>query len=59
MSDYNPIQSVDSVAIPPPSSYQWEREDLSDSSAGRTEDGKMHKNRIAYKVAVSLSWNNV
>lgn len=59
MSDYNPIQSVDSAVIPSPSSFQWEREDLSDSSAGRTEDGLMHKNRIGYKVAVSLSWNNI
>ena len=59
MADYNPIKSVNSVAIPSPSSYQWEREDLSDSSAGRTEDGKMHKNRIGYKVALSLSWQNV
>ena len=59
MADYNPIRSVDGYEIPSPSSFQWEREDLSDSSAGRTEDGKMHKNRIGYKVAVSLSWQNV
>ena len=58
-TDYNPIKSVNSSEIPSPSSFQWEREDLSDSSAGRTEDGKMHKNRIGHKVAVSLSWNNV
>lgn len=56
---YNPISTVDGAAIPSPSSFQWEREDLSDSSAGRTEDGKMHKNRIGNKVAVSLSWNNI
>jgi hypothetical protein len=57
--DYNPIKSVDNYAVPSPSSFQWEMEDLSDSSAGRTEDGKMHKNRIGSKVAISLSWQNV
>ena len=59
MADYNPIKSVDGASIPSPSGFQWEREDLSDSSAGRTEDGLMHKNRIGHKVAVSLSWNNI
>ena len=59
MADNNPIKTVDSAEIPSPSTFQWEREDISDSSAGRTEDGLMHKNRIGHKVAVSLSWNNV
>ena len=59
MADYNPINTVDSAKIPSPSGFQWEREDLSDSSAGRTEDGKMHKNRIGSKVALSLSWQNI
>ncbi len=62
MSEYNPIQSVDGVSIPAPASpdgYQWDMEDLSDSSAGRTEDGTMHKNRIGQKIAVSLSWKNL
>ncbi len=59
MADYNPIKTVDDYTIPSPSSFQWEMEDLSDSSAGRTEDGKMHKNRIGSKVAISLSWQNI
>ena len=59
MAKLNPIKSVDAVEILAPSSYQWEREDLSNSSAGRTEDGKMHKNRIGHKIAVSLGWQNV
>lgn len=59
MTDYNPIKSVDGYSVKAPSSYQWDMEDLSDSSAGRTEDCLMHKNRIGQKVAVSLSWNNV
>lgn len=59
MAANNPIKTVDSAEIPSPSTFQWEREDISDSSAGRTEDGLMHKNRVGYKVAVALSWNNV
>lgn len=68
MADYNPIRSVKNLAtgvtttVPSPSQdggFQWEREDISDSSAGRTEDGKMHKNRIGSKVAISLSWHNI
>ena len=59
MANYNPIQSVDGKSIKAPSSYQWDMEDLSDSSAGRTEDCVMHKNRIGQKVAISLSWNNI
>lgn len=65
--NFNPIQSVKNIAtgatktVPSPSigGFQWEKEDLSDSSAGRTEDGKMHKNRIGSKVALSLSWQNI
>lgn len=59
MTDYNPIRSVDGHSVKSPSSYQWDLEDLSDSSAGRTEDCVMHKNRIGQKIAVSLSWNNI
>lgn len=60
MTTYNPIKKVGLVSnIPPPTSYQWEREDLSNSSAGRTEDGKMHKNRIGYKISLTLSWENI
>lgn len=59
MTDYNPIQSVGGKSIKAPSSYQWDMEDLSDSSAGRTEDCVMHKNRIGQKIAISLSWNNI
>ena len=52
MTDYNPIKSVDGYSVKAPSSYQWDMEDLSDSSAGRTEDCVMHKNRIGQKVTV-------
>ena len=56
----NPIQKVDnSTNIPAPSKYSYKLSDVSDADAGRTEDGKMHKMRIAQKVHLELEWQNV
>ena len=61
MADTNsPIQKVDSSAnIPTPSKYEWKLSDVSDSDAGRTEDGLMHKMRITQKVHLELEWRNI
>ena len=59
MEKVNPIQTVDSVAIPCPSSYQWKLGDISASGAGRTEDTVMHKLRIGQAVQITLGWQNV
>ena len=59
MLDYNPIQSVDSASIPVPSKYDYKLSDVSSSDAGRTEDGKMHKKKIAQKVHIELEWQNI
>ena len=56
---YNPIQSVGGVSIPCPSKYDWKLSDVSAADAGRTEDAKMHKLRIAQKVHIELEWQNV
>jgi len=58
---YNPIQFVGDgqTAVPCPSSYQWELDDVSAADAGRTEDVVMHKKRLGQVVAISLAWNNV
>ena len=56
---FNPIQSVGGTAIPCPSKYDWKLSDVSASTAGRTEDGKMHKEMIAQKVHLELEWQNV
>lgn len=59
-SQYNPIQAVGTnTNIPAPSSYEYKLSDVSAADAGRTEDGKMHKMRIAQKVHLELSWQNV
>ena len=57
--NYNPIKTVDGVAIPCPSKYDWTVNDISDSDAGRCESGLMHKNRIARKRKLELEWQNV
>ena len=59
MPNYNPIRSVDGHACKCPSSYKWKEEDLSNKDAGRTEDTKMHKNRIGQIVGLELAWNGV
>lgn len=57
---YNPIQQVDNnTNIPCPSTYVWSVNDVSDSDAGRTEDGLMHKMRIGRKRKLELEWQNV
>lgn len=58
----NPIYTVDGKFVPSPSSpsgYQWSLQDVSASDAGRTEDALMHKKRIAQKVKLQLSWQNI
>lgn len=57
--NYNPIQSVGGVAIPCPSKYDWKLSDVSSADAGRTEDGKMHKEMIAQKVHIEMEWQNI
>lgn len=58
--DYNPIISVDGVALPvTPSAFSWTQEDLSNAAAGRSEDGVMHKNRIGMIRGAQLEWRNL
>ena len=48
---------VDGVELPTPSTFEWGMIDVSASDSGRTQDAKMHKNRIAQKRQLKLSWN--
>ncbi len=50
--------SVNGVKVKDPSSFTWGLQDVSDSSAGRTQDTIMHKNRVGQKRKLSLAWNN-
>lgn len=47
---------VDGVQMKTPSGFTWGLQDVSDSASGRTQDALMHKNRIAQKRQLSLSW---
>ncbi len=58
-NDYNPIASIDGVAVKAPSVYKWSLQDISAADAGRTEDTKMHKLRIGQCVKLELEWWNV
>ena len=54
---FNPIIGVDGVRLPvSPTKYEWVLEDLSNSEAGRTEDGVMHKNRIGQIRGLKLEF---
>lgn len=57
--NFNPIRSVGGTTVPVPSKYDWKLSDVSSADAGRTEDAKMHKMRIAQKVHIELEWQNV
>ena len=46
---------VDGVELPTPSSFEWSLIDVSASDSGRTQDGKMHKNRIS----IFFIWNRI
>lgn len=48
---------VNGTDCPTPSEFGWSLQDVSDSSSGRTQDAVMHKNRVATKEKIQLSWN--
>ena len=58
-NEYNPIRSVDGVAVKCPSLYKWALEDVSASDAGRTEDTVMDKMRLGQVVKLDLAWNGL
>lgn len=47
---------VNGVEIKTPSGFTWGLQDISDSAAGRTQDGIMHKNRVTRKRKLSFTW---
>ena len=48
--------TVDGVALPCPSEYQWGLMDVSLGESGRTDDTIMHKNRVGQKRKLQVSW---
>lgn len=58
-NEFNPIKSVDGVAIRCPSHYTYKLEDVSAADSGRTEDTMMHKEKVGQLVGIELSWQNI
>jgi hypothetical protein len=50
---------VDGVAIPTPTTYQYNIEDLSSEETGRTLDGVMHKDIVAVKDRYDCTWKTL
>jgi len=48
---------VDGVEIREPSEFTWGLNDVDASDSGRTQDGKMHRNRVTQKRKINLSWS--
>ena len=48
---------VNGVDCPTPSEFGWSLQDVSAADSGRTQDALMHKNRVATKEKIQLSWN--
>ena len=56
----NIVIKVGGVTLPKEvSKFKWKKSDVSAKNAGRTQDVKMHKNRIAKKRTLSLGWVNL
>ena len=58
MGANNTMIKVDGRAIKTPSVFDWSINDVSNSDAGRTQNGLMHKNRVTRKRKIVLKWNN-
>lgn len=52
----NELLTINGTALPQPSSYEWSLQDVSASSAGRTEDSLMHKETVAKKRKIKVTW---
>ena len=50
---------INGVAIPTPSEYQFDVEDLSSENTGRTLDGVMHKDVVAVKDTYTCTWKKL
>lgn len=56
----SPIKSINGVTnLPCPTSYKPDWEDVSRSTAGRTEDGVMHPEKIGTARSYTMEWENI
>lgn len=57
--DYSRFLKVDGIALPIPSTYKFDMEDLSSAATGRTLDGIMHKDVVSTKAYIECSWKKL
>lgn len=57
MADF--VFKIDGTAIPTPSEYGFDIEDLSSDNTGRTLDGVMHKDVVAVKDYYTCTWSRL
>lgn len=50
---------VNGVNMPCPSSWTFGLMDVSAAESGRTDDGRMHKNRVTQKRKISVGFNGI
>ena len=55
----NIVFKIDGVAIPTPSEYGFDIEDLSSEQSGRTLDGVMHKDVVSVKDYYTCMWKHM
>ena len=59
MAELN-IISIGQVQLPAPMTYEVEYNDLDSDDTGRSEDGKLHRNRVRSRVAkIKLGWEQL
>ena len=58
MQEKKPFK-IDGVAIPTPSTYKFDVEDLSSEATGRTLDGVMHKDVVSVKDYYACTWKKL
>lgn len=58
MGYHTGMLAVNGVPIKSPSSMTIGFQDISNADAGRTQDAIMHKNLVARKRTIALSWSN-
>ena len=54
----NELLTINGTVMPQPSEYEWSLQDVSASSAGRTEDALMHKETVAKKRKLKVAWKS-
>lgn len=50
---------INNVALPTPTTLQYDWEDVSSSDAGRVESGKMQKNMLGHTRSLTMTWKNI